>query len=99
MPAKYLERVFHEAKGMVTLSSCEQDQLSYPWERQKRSVYTYFLLEALQGEADKDKKGFVSVDDIHDYVTNGVASWVENKEYKYIQTPTRSLESSGDIVV
>jgi Caspase domain len=99
MHPKYLERVFHQAKGMATLASCDQDQLSYPWEKQMRSVYTYFLLEALRGKADPDKKGFVSVDDIHHYVTNGVASWVENKDRKYMQTPTRSIESSGDIIV
>jgi hypothetical protein len=99
MQPKYQERVFHQAKGMAILASCDRDQLSYPWEKQKRSVYTYFLLEALRGKADEDRKGFVSVDDVHHYVTNGVASWVENKDRKYVQTPTRSLESSGDIIV
>jgi hypothetical protein len=99
MNPKYQERVFHQAKGIAILASCDQDQLSYPWEKQKRSVYTYFLLEALCGKADLDKKGFISVDDIHHYVTNGVASWVEHNGRKYVQTPTRSLESSGDIVV
>ena len=95
---KFIERVYMRAQGMVILTSCAKNQRSYLWEAKKHSVYTYFLLEALRGEADRDAKGFVSVTDIHDYVTNGTASWTER--HKHIQNPTIYIsEAYGNIIV
>lgn len=97
MPPDFIERVFNQAKGQVILASCEQGQVSYEWRAQERSVFTHFLLEALQGQADRDEKGFVTVQDIHRHVTDGVSKWAfQNKR---AQTPTLQGKMAGDIVL
>jgi hypothetical protein len=94
---RFVERVYMHARGMAILASCEKNQKSYVWESKECSAYTYFLLEALRGKADRDAKGFVSVTDIDEYVTNGMASWTER--HRYIQTPTMYLNGHGRIIV
>jgi len=97
MSPEFMRRVFYQAEGMAILSSCKQDQVSYEWEKQKRSVFTYYLLAALQGQADNDEKGFVTVTDINRYVTDGVKGWaIRNKSP---QTPTIQAEMAGEIIV
>jgi len=93
---KFIERIYMRAQGMVILASCD-NQRSYVWEAKNYSAYTYFLLEALRGKADRDAKGFVSATDIYDYVTNGMASWTER--HKYVQTPTIYIRAHGQIIV
>jgi hypothetical protein len=87
-----------KARGIEVLSSCEQGQLSYAWQAQRHSVFTYFLLEALRGKAEQSDRGPVLMSDIYEHVTNGVKSWCERKNYQ--QTPTHSHSvSSGRIIV
>jgi uncharacterized caspase-like protein len=97
MTPEFIERVFTEAEGMAILASCKQGQQSWEWPAQQRSVFTHFLLEAIQGKADFDGKGFVTVSDASRYVTDGVKAWaVENG---VPQTPTLQYTVAGDIVL
>ncbi len=97
MPPGFIERVFGQAKGQVVLGSCEQGQLSYEWAAQRRSVFTHFLLEALEGAADRDEKGFVTVQDVNRHVSDGVRQWAF--EHHRSQTPTLQGAMAGDIVL
>jgi hypothetical protein len=97
MSPDFIQRVFEQAQGIAILSSCMQNQVSYEWQKQSRSVFTYYLLEALQGLADNDDKGFVTVADIHRHVSNGVIQWATSN--KKPQTPTFQAEMAGDIIV
>jgi hypothetical protein len=97
MQPEFIRRVFTQAEGLAILASCTQNQLSYEWRKQERSVFTYYLLEALQGLADNDEKGFVTVSDIHRYVTNGVGEWAA--QHRVIQSPTLQAEMAGEILV
>ena len=60
-------------------------------------MFTYFLLEALEGEADLDGKGFVTIQDINRYVSNGVKLWASQRDC--IQTPTLQADIAGDLIV
>lgn len=97
MTEEFIRRVFAEAEGIVVLASCRQGQKSWPWEEKGRSVFTYYLLEALEGRADFDKKGFVTVNDVSRYVTDGVKQWAANAGVG--QTPTLHSIVTGDIVL
>lgn len=98
-PPAFLDRVYAHAEGIVILASCEKHQVSYVWKEKGCSVYTHFLLEALSGKADREAKGFVSVDDIDAHVTNGVQSWIERQKEPCEQKPTRNFRSHGRIIV
>ena len=97
MTPEFIKRVFEEAEGMAVLASCKQGQQSWEWQAERRSVFTYFLLEALSGKADFDGKGFVTVSDASRYVTDGVKAWAVERGVP--QTPTLQYAVAGDIVL
>lgn len=97
MSEGFIQRVFKLSEGIAILSACKKDQRSYPMDGQPLSVFTYYLLEALQGKADHDDKGFVSVADVHRYVTDTVTQW--SFQHKKPQQPTSQTEMVGEIVV
>lgn len=97
MPQEFIRRVFEQAEGLAILASCKQGQLSYEWQANERSVFTYYLLEALQGSADLDAKGFVTVQDANRHVSNGVRLWSSQRNRS--QTPTLQSEMAGDIIL
>ena len=97
MTPAFIQRVFEQAEGMVILASCKQGQLSYEWRAQERSVFTHYLLDALKGEADRDEKGFVTVQDASRHVTDGVKLWASQRNVA--QTPTLQYSVAGDIVL
>ena len=97
MTKEFIERVFEQAEGMAILASCKQGQLSYEWRVQERSVFTHYLLDALKGEADRDEKGFVTVQDASRHVTDGVKLWASQRNVS--QTPTLQYTVAGDIIL
>jgi hypothetical protein len=97
MPPEFISRVFEQAEGLAILASCKQGQLSYEWGIRERSVFTNYLLEALSGKADRDDKGFVTVQDVNRHVTNGVKLWAS--QHRTSQTPTLEYRVSGDIIL
>lgn len=97
MSAEFINNVFKGAVGLAIISSCKEGQYSYEWQEKQCSVFTYHLIEALQGKADHDEKGFVTVQDVNRYVTNGVKQWA--LEQLVSQSPTLHYLVSGDIVL
>lgn len=97
MAPEFIRHVFEEAEGMAVLASCKENQQSWEWPEQRRSVFTYYLLEALSGKADFDKKNFVTVSDASRYVTDSVKTWAAEKGVP--QTPTLQYTVAGDIVL
>jgi hypothetical protein len=97
MSAEFIRRVFEQAEGLAILASCKQGQLSYEWQTRERSVFTHFLLEALEGQADLDEKGFVTVQDANRHVVNGVKLWASQRNVS--QTPTLQYIVAGDIIL
>ena len=97
MTPEFIQRVFEEAEGMAVLASCKQGQQSWEWQAERRSVFTYYLLEALSGKADLDGKGFVTVSDASRHVTDGVKAWAVDRGVP--QTPTLQYTAAGDIIL
>lgn len=97
MSAEFIQRVFEQAEGMAILASCKQGQVSYEWNSKECSVFTYFLLKALAGQADFDEKGFVTVQDVNRYVVDSVTEWAAQKNTS--QTPTLQYTVAGDIIL
>lgn len=97
MPAHFIESFFEQATGMAIYSSCQHDQLSYLFEEKNCSVFTYYLLGALQGKADREKKGFVTVHDMNRYVTPFVQDWAAQNGLD--QRPWLNYFVSGDILL
>jgi len=59
-------------KNAVILSSTARGQISSWYEEKKHSLFTYFFLKGLKGEADKDKNGNITIGEIKEYLTKNV---------------------------
>jgi hypothetical protein len=97
MSPDFIQQVYEQAKGWAVIASCEQGQLSYIMKGQPRSVFTHFLLEALGKQADFHDKGFVSVQDVYNYVASNVKIWAANNNCR--QKPTLQKEAEGEIIL
>lgn len=97
MTSAFMQRVFSSAEGMAVLASCKQGQLSWEWREERRSVFTYYLLQALEGKADFDNKGFVTISDVHRYITERIKVWAAARGIS--QTPTLQYTVAGEIVL
>lgn len=81
-----------DSEGLSIFYSTSENQYSYESEKLEHGIYTYFLLKALNGEADKkykaDKNGYVSFKEVVDYVKKEMRKWL--KKYapsSYKQVP------------
>lgn len=82
-------------RAVITASSAmeyafEGDQLA-DGQRQRPSVFTAALVEGLAGEADRDEDGWVSLNELYEYVFDKV------RERNPFQTPTRQVDMQGEM--
>ncbi|MCB0422104.1 MAG: caspase family protein [Bdellovibrionales bacterium] len=70
-----------EPTGSVILTSSSGNEFSYESENLKGSIFTYHLVSGLYGQADGNKDGQVTIDELYQYV--------------YAQTKYQSMVSGG----
>lgn len=94
----FIRNAYELAEGFALLAASTAQQVAQEWQNKEHGVFTYFLLDGLSGQADREAKGFVTVDDIHLYVLDGLRRW--NVEHGgLIQEPTARTEGLGSIVL
>ena len=79
-------------QNSLILNSSSGDQVSSWYPEMGHSMFTYFLIKGLLGEADRDKNKSVQVMELNDYLTDEV-SYMARRLNSRDQTP----EVSGDI--
>ena len=83
-------------EGTVVIAASQPNQKSWEYDQLGHGIFTYHLLEALNGAADLDKNGEITVWEVIDYLKRKVP----DSARKYVhedQTPYWSGEGSGDI--
>jgi hypothetical protein len=91
-----LEQV--QSDAFVTVVSCSAGQKSHSTEPLKHGVFAYLLAEGLQGKADGNKDGAVTLDELFGYARDKTKLYVEvvlSKE----QQPSRAPETGGETVL
>ena len=76
---------------MTVFTSTSGDQLSNWYPAMRQSLFTYFFLKGLKGEADIDKNHIITALELHQYVAdevNGVPYWAKRLHNGRNQTPT-----------
>jgi hypothetical protein len=79
------------SEKMTIFTSSTGDQLSNWYPDMRQSLYTYFFLKGLKGEADLDKNRIITANEMHQYVAdevNGVPYWAKRLHNGRNQTPT-----------
>ncbi|MDF5726661.1 MAG: caspase family protein [Rhizonema sp. PD38] len=64
---QFIHNAYELAEGFALIAASTAQQKAQEWQGQKHGVFTYYLLEALNGKADRGSKRFVTVDDIKTY--------------------------------
>lgn len=87
-----------EGEGKCILAASQGLQEAYALEEHSHSIYTYYLLQGLNGnEFSVDDNGLVTPDTLSRYVYNAMMSLPPSERPR--QTPFKRVESSGDIVL
>jgi len=74
----------------AVFTSASGDQVSNWYTEKKQSLFTYFFLKGLKGEADLDKNGEITTKELRDFIVdeaNGVPYWSRRISQR-TQTPT-----------
>ncbi|MEX0967295.1 MAG: caspase family protein [Bacteroidia bacterium] len=61
-----------EGEGRLVIASAKPNQLSWEDEKIGHGIFTYHLLEALEGKADTDGDGYVSIIEVYKYLEQKV---------------------------
>ena len=97
MSASFADVVFAEAEGRVTFTSCNIDESSFEDDNLESGVFTYYLLEALRGEADASGNQAVTALEANLYLGEKVRAWAFKNRRQ--QTPRLSGNILGEIVL
>jgi uncharacterized membrane protein len=90
----------HTGRGRAVISASSAMEYAFEGDRladdaaARPSVFTTALVEGLEtGDADRDQDGWVSLDELYDYVFDKV------RERNPHQTPSRDVEMQGDLFI
>ena len=89
-------------RGLYVLTSCKKDEVAYEDEKSGHGFFTHFLLEALNGRADKfrlgNHDGLVAADEVYYYLYEYLPDAVR-KAKRGTQTPQREVPMEGQTFV
>jgi uncharacterized caspase-like protein len=68
---RFLDRVV-SGRGTIILTASGANEVSVEKDDLRHGVFTYFLLDGLEGKADIDRDGLITVDEAYDYVSKNV---------------------------
>lgn len=83
-----------KGKGRVILTASKASEVSEEREDLGHGVFTYYLLEGLNGKADGDKDGIITVDEAYAYVAKKVPDVTGQNQH-----PVKKGEVEGQLVL
>jgi uncharacterized caspase-like protein len=69
-----------ELSKNVVISAAQGEQLARERDDLQHGIFTHFLLEGLRTDADKDKDGYVSLEELFEYVSTRVAAETKDRQ-------------------
>lgn len=97
MAQNFAKSIFENSEGLAILSSCKRNEFSWEFPGGRNSVFTYYLMKGLEGEADYSGDGAISLLELNRYVFETVQRWALQNNRQ--QTPTFQGELAGDISI
>ncbi|HAN79676.1 MAG TPA: hypothetical protein DCQ31_18895 [Bacteroidales bacterium] len=70
---RYIYNDLMRRSGAIVFSSSKGGELSYEFSNLENGLFTEYIMKALSGEADADKNGIVSTDELRTYVSAEVS--------------------------
>ena len=81
----------------ATLYACSVGERAYEWSQVNHGIFSYYLLEGINGKA-ANSKGSVTITDLADYTQTKVNEWANNNKGRQ-QTPWLSLQGGSRLVL
>ena len=89
----------HElAEGYALIAASTAGQAAQEVAGLRSGVFTEHVLEALRGKADREDKGYVTVDDVKTYALTALRRW-HVRSGRAPQEPTSRLDGMGDMIL
>jgi len=86
----------------ISITSAQGNQVSSWYDEKQHSLFTYFFLKGVQGEADTNKDGKLTYQEIYDYVSDsqdGVPYYARRLYNGRVQTPTIDGKSMDKVLI
>jgi uncharacterized caspase-like protein/tetratricopeptide (TPR) repeat protein len=83
MTNRLLNQIAETSPGMVMLTASSATEYSYEDARWGggHGVFSYYLIEGLKGQADKDGKGVIDIREIHEYIYRQVSKDTQGQQH------------------
>jgi uncharacterized caspase-like protein len=89
----FLDRVAG-GKGRVIITASGANEVSAEYDNIKQGVFTYYLVEGLNGKADRDKDGVITVDEVYQYVSEAVPRATHQEQH-----PVKKGTAEGQLIL
>ena len=89
----HLDNILPAGQKVIVVAGATGNQISSDYDRVKHGLFTYYLLRGLRGEADRNSKGVVNLEDLYQYVKKNVsekASLELNRDQTPVLLPSES---------
>jgi hypothetical protein len=89
----HLDNILPANQKVIVVAGATGNQISSDYDRVKHGLFTYYLLRGLRGEADRNSKGVVNLEDLYQYVKKNVsekASLELNRDQTPVLLPSES---------
>ena len=76
----FLDRITG-GKGKIILTASAANEVSAESDEMQHGIFTHFLIKGLQGEADSDGDGLITVDEVYTYVSKQVPQATNQEQH------------------
>jgi hypothetical protein len=83
--AGYYEQLSKSISGTALLMSSKSDETSLESSGLRQGVFSHFLIRGLKGEADANKNGLISIEEMYQYVLENVRTYTGNRQSPVIK--------------
>lgn len=94
---EFMTRLFPQGEGLAILHSTARSDAAFEWGEMEHGVFTYYLLEGLQGTANDKPDSVITVTEIYRYVAREVSTWAQ--QHGILMRPTLEFHGRGDLVI
>jgi hypothetical protein len=85
--------------GITTLTSSSADEMSYEHATWQNGAFTEAILKGLEGKADKDRNGIITVNELYSYLEATVPDLVKSQYNGQAQHPKLTRSDLGDLPI
>ena len=96
--AEETSRSLSEAEAVAVVAGSQADELSWLWSDAKHSLFTFWLIEALKGHADRNDDRMITFDELTSYLQEHVP-WAAQSALGKSQNPVVLNKQSGKEVI